>query len=503
MWIQTEIARRSLTTPVRTFMKLVFIVLLLAVAHAQPVEYFAAPTGQASANGSLVTPWDLASALKAKTTIKPGDTLWLRGGTYQGAFTSTLLGTAAEPIVIRNYQNERVILDGKLPGPIKNLSTLKIDAAAGHVRVWGLEITNSDPQRVLPTPGSNPPDRRGNAIDVYGPSVKLINLLIYDSGQGIGGWSQGPDLEAYGNVIFNNGWTSTDRGHGHGIYAQNNTGGKLFKHNIVLQQFGNVISTYGSDQSFLKGLTFDANVLAGGRVLIGGGTPLQNLVFDNNLSASEVEIGYSAPHNTGVSIRNNLLLRGVNFKFMGDLAMDGNVATHTPTSPIVSMTMWTGLTLADVKAGYLFDGNTYYRSNSYNDFWMPRSANSFTQWQALGFDLTSTYVATRPKVPAVFIQPNQYDSNRAHVIIVNWPLANTVDVDLSSVLAKGDKYELRNAADYFADVISGTYADAPISITMTGRTVANPLGYGAALSGGSFPGFGAFVLLRTPACTCR
>ena len=46
--------------------------------------------GTSEGNGSLENPWDLQTALYATENIKPGDTLWLHEGVYNGRFISTL-----------------------------------------------------------------------------------------------------------------------------------------------------------------------------------------------------------------------------------------------------------------------------------------------------------------------------------------------------------------------------------------------------------------------------
>ena len=47
------------------------------------VVHFMSPTGSAAGDGSSAHPWDLATALKgAAERVAPGDTIWLRGGTY-------------------------------------------------------------------------------------------------------------------------------------------------------------------------------------------------------------------------------------------------------------------------------------------------------------------------------------------------------------------------------------------------------------------------------------
>ena len=58
------------------------------------VGYYAAPGGSGAGDGSTSRPWDLATALAGgKGMVQPGDTIWVRGGTYPGTFTSALTGT--------------------------------------------------------------------------------------------------------------------------------------------------------------------------------------------------------------------------------------------------------------------------------------------------------------------------------------------------------------------------------------------------------------------------
>ena len=46
--------------------------------------------------------------------LKPGDTLYLRGGTYYECVTMAVAGTPEKPITVRSYPGELAILDGGL-----------------------------------------------------------------------------------------------------------------------------------------------------------------------------------------------------------------------------------------------------------------------------------------------------------------------------------------------------------------------------------------------------
>jgi hypothetical protein len=64
------------------------------------------PTDIGGANG----PW--LTLANAATHMAAGDTLYIRGGTYQEATTWNSDGTEANPITITNYPDENPIIDG-------------------------------------------------------------------------------------------------------------------------------------------------------------------------------------------------------------------------------------------------------------------------------------------------------------------------------------------------------------------------------------------------------
>src|ERR1700681_2575165 len=97
-----------------------FIGCLLFANCAAATNHFAAPTGTPSGDGTISNPWDLDTALGSPSgsqqpaSVKPGDTIWLRGGTYipatDNCFISHVTGTPGTPIVVRNYNGDRATL---------------------------------------------------------------------------------------------------------------------------------------------------------------------------------------------------------------------------------------------------------------------------------------------------------------------------------------------------------------------------------------------------------
>src|SRR5712692_3298466 len=91
---------------------LVLAIVFTLSAKARGSEFFVSPSGTADGNGTIGNPWSLAFALSQPAAVMPGDTIWLRGGIYEGSFVSVLNGSPDAPIIVRQYTGERAILDG-------------------------------------------------------------------------------------------------------------------------------------------------------------------------------------------------------------------------------------------------------------------------------------------------------------------------------------------------------------------------------------------------------
>jgi hypothetical protein len=81
---------------------------------AAAAEYFVAPDGRDDAPGtSLAQPF--RTWRRAAEVLQPGDTCWIRGGTYRETLTLTRGGRPGAPITFAGWRGERVILDGADP----------------------------------------------------------------------------------------------------------------------------------------------------------------------------------------------------------------------------------------------------------------------------------------------------------------------------------------------------------------------------------------------------
>jgi len=491
---------KELRQPVFIFLSLIFLpgLLLLPISGGNPAELpgiYVAPNGSPKGNGTPERPLDLATALSARNPARPGATIWLRGGVYRGAFTSQLSGSSQSPITVRQYPGERATIDGAGIGA----SPLTING--GYAIYWGFEVINSDRDRS---------QERPTGVNVLGHHVKLINLIVRDNGIGIGFWAPAIDSEIYGCVIYRNGWQGPppDRGHGHGIYAQNAEGMKRIVDNIVFDQYGYGIHNY-TEAGFLKGFHIEGNIVFNNgsastpndagfpNILVGGLRPAERITIANNYTyypegiyATNVWLNYGAKNNQDVTLDGNYIAGGNSPLMMSEWARARCVNnTFTGFERLVGLIMPGGV----APSAYVWDNNTYYTttSTSASPFALTIDGKlatyAFADWsRQTGFDRSSRLMRTstgRPTGLKVDARPNRYEEGRANIVAYNWGLKKQVAVDVSSALRKGDRFEVRSAGDpYGQPVLSGVYDGAPLSLPMAGSQTAQE--------------FGAFVLMK-------
>jgi uncharacterized protein YjdB len=447
--------------------------------------WYVAPNGTSGGNGSATAPWDLTTALSgASGRVQPGDTIWLRAGTYgsgegRSDYHSTLNGSASAPIIVRQYPGERATVDGDIA----------VDGSNTWFWDFELENTNTATQDI-------------QGINSHCPGCRFINLVVHDhSGDGLGLWAEGPNQVAYGNVIYNNGFHgSTDASYGHGIYTQNQTGTKLLQDNVLFNQFGYGIHVYGSGNAFLNNFTVDGNVSFNSGVgdgmnyTLGGGSPLINLVVNGNMAyynpdriGNSFRIGYNfGTTNTNGVMTNNYIV-GTTFvsQWTSGFTFTGNTVIN-PNGLVV-------LVDQDVPANSTWDNNTYSGSAS-TPFSALNIAYSYPQWQSkFGWDANSKLSASTPPNHIV-VEPNAYEPGRANIVVYNWTGAGSVTVDLSGALNIGDHFEVLNVQNFYgAPVLSGVYS-GPISLPIT--TLSPP----AAIGGHAMPAtstqFQTYVVLK-------
>jgi hypothetical protein len=149
-----------------------------------PALFVDAAKGDDKHDGSATKPWK--SIQHAVKRLKPGDTLYLRGGTYYEHVRLTRSGTVDAPIVIASYPGELAIVDGGLrefaESPETSWEPLKGGADGEYVstKMYSNVDTRAMPQQFLPgawEPFWGIEDERPLALGHFNDS--MIPLLGY------------------------------------------------------------------------------------------------------------------------------------------------------------------------------------------------------------------------------------------------------------------------------------------------------------------------------------
>ena len=461
----------------------------LCVAAWSPrssAAYYASPAGTPGGDGSRARPWDLATALAgAHGTVQPGDTIWLRGGTYPGTFEARLAGTSAAPIVVRQYGGERATIDGSL-----------------HVRgpyavYWGFEIMQS-----------NPVAQGRNALETYGPNCKFVNLIVHDAGaEGVSFWENAGTSELYGSVVYNNG---THVGLDHGVYAANDGGEKWLVDNVVFDNLAYGIHVYAGRRhplltdvhvrgnvAFATGLVPARGWLA--NLLVGGDVRTQHMTVDSNLlyfpdsAGLNLRLGQPAGDNRDIVVRGNYVVGGAAALFMQAWAQ-AEVADNQLAGPAAMVDIRVpGALPSD---SWRWRGNTYYRDSTAKAWRYQGERYDLAEWQAkTGLGATGSAIGAPPPTPRVFIRPNRYEPGRATVIVYNWSRQDMVPVDLAGIVRLGARYEVRPVERLFdGPLVQGTYAGGAIGIPMAPVPPPRPIGHPEWTPRPTGPEFGVFIV---------
>jgi len=438
----------------------------LSVTPSRAAEYFAAPDGKPTGNGTIQAPWDLVTAIGKSAVVRPGDTLNLRGGTYvtpsRRAIFITLSGSPGNPVTVRPSPSEHAVIDGGFY------------VTGSWLIVRDLEIASSLTRRTTSYSGSFPSDiTTPSGIEVTGTNVKIVNNVVHDMSTGVASWKQASDNEFYGNLVYYNGWLGPDRPHGHGAYMQNTSGRKLLHDNIFFSGFELGLQLYGSASTFLNNFELEGNIIfksgeLGGRssrnILIGGDVVAANPVLRDNYTYfptsvttdGENNVGYW-PNGTGCSnliVENNYMVGG---------------ATALALQKCTVNTM---------------RGNTFFGDTK--------------NWTPATYPGNFVLGRVRPTTYRAFVRPNKYESGRANIAIFNWTRLATVPVDLSGIgLIVGDAFEIRDAQNFYGpSVWQGVFTGAPIDIPMTSTAVAQPVGNVPYKPTHSDMEFGAFIVMK-------
>lgn len=429
-------------------------------------------------------PITLTNALTGHNVI-PGDVLKLRAGTYSLDSVNQIIGTSGNPVIIKAYEGERVILRGDFK-----------DAAAEYVTYVDLEFTTNrdpNPAAYTETPGHN----------FSGTGVKIINCIMHDS-VGLGCWDNA-DL-IYGCITYNHGIVVSGIAYGHSSYTQNQDAAhnKIVKHNIFGRSANFGLHGYATFANLENFDVVENVLLPGSHHLIGSQKADDGIRYTNNHSFGGVGIGYGGHDKTNLTMTGNRMYNPTDRPFQLDKYTSGNISGNTFVSGVsggdsgVYTVDYTKPVGAD---SLVMDNNTYYSRNGKAQAFHESGVADYTlaQWQATyGYDLDSTITldGTSPN-DSSHVYPNEFASvskRKGLVVVWNWSGASSVNVDLTDIPINANAaMKIVNCEDPLADVVSATMpANKIYSFPMTGHTVAQVTGWAARPT--AFPTLGAFMV---------
>ena len=471
-------------------------------------ELYVSNIGTTSGNGSKNNPWDLQTALcggrryvrsgsnlycdlLSESKVKPGDILWLRGGTYKGQFFSVLNGTENKPIIVRGYPGEwaKIDLGADWSGGINILQ-------GGNVWFWDLELYSTGSNRISEQPTTFPTDVSFGAgvSGVSSPgeasNIKLIHLVIHDErGSGLQGKAGGSEI--YGSIIYYSGWDAPNRGHGHSWYPQNTQEQAVQRvtDNIMFKSVNDNLHHYSSKGENVVNFVVEGNILfgagtiakdqSGREVVIGAsGGQAKNVIFKNNYIYGQSYFGYDGGLDNFSITDNYFINPGYSLGSKGEhwqkwalqFTQDSNlIGSYEFKNNVIDGYSYK---LPDSKK----EGNLFYHSGSIFD----ENAQSRTDQEA-------------------FVRPSKYEAGRAHIAVYNWDKKDYIDIDVSNIgLNVGDEYEIKDAENYFGNAIArGIYNGAKIRVPLNNTEVAPLIGELLVNPKHMGKDFGAFVIRKT------
>lgn len=251
---------------------------LLAGASVNAAEWYVATGGNDRNAGTVAAPF--ATLNRTESVVKPGDTVYVRGGTYRQRVSLRANGTAEGRITYRPYRDERVILDASGLKEPNGRPANGVTLGGNYVDWTGFEIRNA-PNIGLVNWGGHDQRLLDNVIhgsvrgaiwigeDTFG----LVHHVLIDGNR------------IYDNVLhnkerkLNGGWAQTiGVGRGNHITITNNVVYRNYGEGIVVSRTDN--SRVANNEVFDN---YSVNIYL---------SHAQNCVVDGNLVYSTLDRNY-------------------------------------------------------------------------------------------------------------------------------------------------------------------------------------------------------------------
>lgn len=403
----------------------------------------------------IYDPVDLTTLLLSDRIVA-GDTIVLLSDKTTEDITIPFSGNLAAKVTIKSLSGIRKINGGAFT---INGSNLRFEYCEFYFSNW---IKRQAEQE------DNSDIDLAKVLNVVGHDVEFYRCIIHDFTD-VSWWAHVDNVNSKFSecLIYYNGWNGTTRGHGYNFYTQNNHGRKQLERCILFSSFRNNLhinaaTKINSGYDITDCVLFNAGTPSAipsqvNEVIIGSGIGecfdfnfLRCEMFGDSAMTNAWGIfgGYQNPINT-LSVKDSYIDMPDDITIIGE-------SVHPETNVIEDNYLY-GQNTLDLQAN--FPNNTF---------------------------------GSRP-ISGKRVRTIKCDGDRGYVVIYNYDLDNTVDVDLTGILVTGDNYMLINVQDKDVDIVTGIVGtNNIISVAMTGRTIAAPILTDVPPS--SFPLFGCFII---------
>lgn len=316
-------------------MKNIFIVInILAFQLFFATNYYVSPSGDDDANGQLETPFQTIQ--RATYAVGPGDTVFIRNGTYSYNYPESLIvfltisGTAGNPITFKNYPEETPVL--QMNG--SNWGAIKLNGC-DYIIIDGLTIIGNNDNITLEYAQSQQtiignPATAGNGIaidaqyenEVNKPHHVVVRNCTVSKCGGGGIYSYGADYTTIeNNTIFECAWYTPYGNSGISMYQNNNSDATTGIKNFIV---GN---TCYRNQNFIPWFVTNS-ILDGNGIIIDDNRNTQNnsnsgiytgqTYVANNLVFDNGGRGIHCYESDNVIIANNTCFKNCQSPFVKD-----------------------------------------------------------------------------------------------------------------------------------------------------------------------------------------
>lgn len=305
--------------------------------------WYVSPTGNDANPGTITLPFKTIA--KAVSVVRPGDTIWLRGGTHGSTATITLSpsGTAASPITLAGYPGEHAVVD--FTGQAVASASRGFELPSTYWYLKGFEVMKAG----------------DNCIHVSSSYNTFEQLVIHDC-QDTG--LQIDNNGAYNTVIntdsYHNYDTATNGGNADGIDAKLAVGpGNVFRGIRVYDNSDDGVDLYeGANPVRIVNSWAFSNGWAAGNgngFKLGGNDVSANHYIANSVSVHNLAKGFDANNNPGAMVlyNNTGYNNGTyNFSFpVGSPTLTNNISYKGSGVTIAGGTQtknsWQGFTVTD------------------------------------------------------------------------------------------------------------------------------------------------------------